>query len=63
MTEILQKVPETLIGLTTISEDQFSNYIKNAQLGLFQKLGLVAPFLSPAQYFQAAQNSFTPTQI
>ena len=28
MTEILQKVPETVIRLTIISEDQFSNYIK-----------------------------------
>ena len=28
MTEIIQNVPQTLIELTTILEDQFSNYIQ-----------------------------------
>ena len=46
MTKILQKTPQTPIGLTTETEDQFPELHQNCQIkASSEKLG----FLSPAQ--------------
>ena len=49
MTEILQKVPQTPIGLTTIPEDQFSKLHQKCPNRASSENRAFGPFLSPAQ--------------